>query len=88
MLAVSDEVDEALAADPGPARTAELIVARREFEAAFGRIRDAGITYYADPACRQAGQVYTSKSGNRGTYFRDPDGHLMEILTAIGGAPS
>ena len=27
MLAVSDEVDEALAADPGPARTAELIVA-------------------------------------------------------------
>jgi len=59
-----------------------------EFEAAFGRIRDAGITYYADPACRQAGQVSTSKSGNRGTYFRDPDGHLMEILTAIGGEPS
>lgn len=27
MLAVSDEVNEALAADPGPARTAELIVA-------------------------------------------------------------
>jgi calcineurin-like phosphoesterase family protein len=27
VLAVSDEVDEALAADPGPARTAELIVA-------------------------------------------------------------
>jgi catechol 2,3-dioxygenase-like lactoylglutathione lyase family enzyme len=23
-----------------------------EFEAAFGRIRDAGITYYADPGCR------------------------------------
>jgi catechol 2,3-dioxygenase-like lactoylglutathione lyase family enzyme len=43
---------------------------------------------HADPACRQAGQVYTSKSGNRGTYFRDPDGHLMEILTAIGGEPS
>ena len=63
-------------------------VSGAEFEAAFGRIRDAGITYYADPACRQAGQVYTSKSGNRGTYFRDPDGHLMEILTAIGGEPS
>jgi catechol 2,3-dioxygenase-like lactoylglutathione lyase family enzyme len=58
-----------------------------EFEAAFGRIRDAGITYYADPACRQAGQVYTAKNGNRGTYFRDPNGHLMEILTgaATGG---
>lgn len=58
-----------------------------EFEAAFGRIRDAGITYYADPACRQAGQVYASKNGNRGTYFRDPDGHLMEILT-VAGEPS
>ena len=32
-----------------------------EFQAAFGRIRDRGITYYADPACRQPGQVYASK---------------------------
>ena len=56
-------------------------VSDEEFEAAFGRIKDAGLPYYADPACRQAGQVYTSKNGRRGTYFRDPDGHLMEILT-------
>ena len=63
-------------------------VSGAEFEAAFGRIRDAGISYYADPACRQAGQVYTSKNGNRGTYFRDPDGHLMEILTVAAGASS
>lgn len=52
-----------------------------EFEAVFGRIRQAGISYYADPACRQPGQTYTGKDGNRGTYFRDPNGHLMEILT-------
>jgi catechol 2,3-dioxygenase-like lactoylglutathione lyase family enzyme len=51
-----------------------------EFEVAFGRITERGITYYADPACRQPGQAYTS-NGRRGTYFRDPDGHLMEILT-------
>ena len=38
-----------------------------EFQAAFGRIRDRGITYYADPACRQPGQVYASKNGRRGT---------------------
>jgi catechol 2,3-dioxygenase-like lactoylglutathione lyase family enzyme len=57
----------------------------KEFRAAFGRIRDAGITYYADPGCRQAGQVHTSKNGRRGTYFRDPDGHLMEILTPVQG---
>ncbi len=60
-------------------------VSAAEFEAAFGRVKDAGIPYYADPGCGQAGQVYTSKNGNRGVYFRDPDGHLMEILTPAGG---
>jgi catechol 2,3-dioxygenase-like lactoylglutathione lyase family enzyme len=55
-----------------------------EFEAAFSRIKDGGITYYADPACRQPGQVYASK--NRGVYFRDPNGHLMEILTPLSEA--
>ena len=59
-----------------------------EFEAAFGRIRDGGITYYADPACRQPGQVYASGNGRRGTYFRDPNGHLMEILTPLSGEPA
>ena len=28
----------------------------------------------------EPGQTYTS-NGRRVTYFRDPDGHLMEILT-------
>jgi len=56
-----------------------------EFEAAFGRIKDRGITYYADPGCHQPGQVYPAKDGRRGTYFRDPDGHLMEILTPVNG---
>jgi catechol 2,3-dioxygenase-like lactoylglutathione lyase family enzyme len=58
-----------------------------EWEAAFGRIKDAGITYYADPACRRTGQVYTGKGGARGTYFRDPNGHLMEILTIAAAGP-
>jgi catechol 2,3-dioxygenase-like lactoylglutathione lyase family enzyme len=52
-----------------------------EFEAAFARILAAGLTHYADPGCRQPGEIYQGKGGNRGTYFRDPDGHLMEILT-------
>src|SRR5215475_11938749 len=38
-------------------------VSAAEFEAAFGRVKDAGIPYYADPGCRQAGQVYSSKHG-------------------------
>src|SRR5882724_6966124 len=63
-------------------------VNEQEFEAAFGRIREAGITYYADPGCTRAGETYHGKAGNRGTYFRDPNGHLMEILTPIAGEPA
>ena len=58
------------------------------WDAAFGRIKDAGLTYYADPACRRPGQVYTNANGRRGAYFRDPDGHLMEILTPVKEAQS
>jgi catechol 2,3-dioxygenase-like lactoylglutathione lyase family enzyme len=64
------------------------MVSDEEFRAAFARIQQAGIPYYADPACRQAGQTYTSKNGNRGTYFRDPNGHLMEILTPVPAQPA
>ncbi len=55
-------------------------VSDEEFDAAFARIQDRGITFFADPACRQDGQIYRNH-GRRGTYFRDPNGHLMEILT-------
>jgi catechol 2,3-dioxygenase-like lactoylglutathione lyase family enzyme len=65
-----------------------FLVSEEEFEAAFARIQDASITYYADPACQQAGQTYASKNGHRGTYFRDPDGHLMEILTPAPADPA
>jgi catechol 2,3-dioxygenase-like lactoylglutathione lyase family enzyme len=60
-----------------------FLVSDEEFEAAFARIVDANITYYADPACRQPGEIYTSNGTRRGAYFRDPDGHLMEILTPV-----
>jgi len=58
-----------------------FLVSDEEFDAAFARIQDAGVTFFADPACRQAGQIYHSQGARRGTYFRDPNGHLMEILT-------
>jgi catechol 2,3-dioxygenase-like lactoylglutathione lyase family enzyme len=58
-----------------------FLVSEEEFDAAFARIKDRGVIFFADPACRQAGQIYHGKGAHRGTYFRDPDGHLMEILT-------
>jgi catechol 2,3-dioxygenase-like lactoylglutathione lyase family enzyme len=59
-----------------------FLVGGEDYAGAFARIRDGGITYYADPACQRPGETYTSKNGQRGMYFRDPNGHLMEILTA------
>lgn len=60
-----------------------FMVSEQEFDAALARIQHSGIAHYGDPACREVGQVYRSKhtEGRRGTYFRDPNGHLMEILT-------
>jgi catechol 2,3-dioxygenase-like lactoylglutathione lyase family enzyme len=57
-----------------------FLVSDDEFDAAFARITAAGISHYADPACQQVGQIYRSKNGRRGIYFRDPNGHLMEIM--------
>jgi catechol 2,3-dioxygenase-like lactoylglutathione lyase family enzyme len=60
-----------------------FLVSEEEFDAAFARIQQAGIAYFADPAGRQAGQIYHGKGDRRGAYFRDPNDHLMEILTPL-----
>jgi catechol 2,3-dioxygenase-like lactoylglutathione lyase family enzyme len=57
-----------------------FLASEDEFDAAFARIQDAGIDFFADPGCQKASQINHS-FGGRGVYFRDPDGHLMEILT-------
>jgi catechol 2,3-dioxygenase-like lactoylglutathione lyase family enzyme len=51
-----------------------------EFDAIFGRVRAAEVTYYADPFLRQPDQI-NHHYGGRGVYFHDPNGHLMEIIT-------
>ncbi|WP_330456808.1 VOC family protein [Streptomyces sp. NBC_00820] len=57
-----------------------FLVSDDEFDAAFGRIQQDGITYYADPHMKQAGEI-NHRYGGRGLYFQDPVGHAMEILT-------
>ena len=61
-----------------------FLVSDAEFDAAFARIRDAGLTYYADPGKQQPGEI-NHRHGGRGVYFDDPDGHFMELLTAPYG---
>jgi catechol 2,3-dioxygenase-like lactoylglutathione lyase family enzyme len=57
-----------------------FLVSDETFDAAFARIQQAGITYYADPHMQQPGEI-NHHHGGRGAYFLDPGGHGMEILT-------
>jgi catechol 2,3-dioxygenase-like lactoylglutathione lyase family enzyme len=57
-----------------------FLVGEAEFDAAYQRIKDRGIPYWADPFHQQPGQTNTM-NGGRGLYFSDPAGHNMEILT-------
>ncbi|MGX1544611.1 VOC family protein [Streptomyces adustus] len=57
-----------------------FLVSDEEFDAAFERIRQDGITYYADPHRKQPGEI-NHHFGGRGLYFLDPVGHGMEIIT-------
>lgn len=56
-------------------------VAEAEFDAIFGRVRDEGIAYGSGPRARTDMQI-NHRNGGRGVYFEDPNGHILEILTA------
>jgi len=51
-----------------------------EFDAIFGRIKDEGIAYGSGPRT-PADMTINHRGGGRGFYFKDPDGHLLEVLT-------
>ncbi|MDI9831539.1 MULTISPECIES: VOC family protein [unclassified Streptomyces] len=61
-----------------------FLVSDDEFDAIFGRIQRAGLTYWADPQHRRPGEI-NRNDGGRGAYFEDPDGHNLEILTVPYG---
>jgi catechol 2,3-dioxygenase-like lactoylglutathione lyase family enzyme len=62
-----------------------FLISDDEFDAAFARIRQAGITYYADPYMKQRGEI-NHNHGGRGLYFLDPAGHGLEIITRPYGS--
>lgn len=62
-----------------------FLISEADFDAIFGRVKDRGLDYWADPARTMLGQINTH-FGGRGVYFKDPNGHLLEIITAPYGA--
>jgi len=55
-----------------------FLVSEEEFDEIFDRARRRGLTFWADPAHTQEGQL---NDNGRGFYFEDPSGHNMEVLT-------
>jgi catechol 2,3-dioxygenase-like lactoylglutathione lyase family enzyme len=62
-----------------------FLVGEEEFDAAFARIREQALDYWADPGQTRRGEINRRDDG-RGLYFQDPDGHLLEILTRPYGS--
>ncbi|MGH3939445.1 MAG: VOC family protein [Pseudonocardiaceae bacterium] len=62
-----------------------FLVSEEDFDAIFARIQQAGIAFYADPGHHEAGRI-NHNDGGRGTYFEDPNGHNLEIITRPYGS--
>ncbi|MFD8646487.1 VOC family protein [Streptomyces mirabilis] len=62
-----------------------FLVSEDDFDAIFARIREAGLTYWADPHHHHPGEI-NHNDGGRGAYFDDPNGHNLEILTRPYGS--
>ena len=51
-----------------------------EFDGIFDRVRAEGIAYGSGPGSLDDMKI-NHRRGGRGFYFRDPNGHVLEVLT-------
>jgi len=87
VVEVANEVSLAYLGNPDPIHPQHyaFLVEESEFDEIFGRIRDRGLTYWADPRKSEPGEVNTN-DGGRGLYWEEPSGHLLEIITRPYGS--
>jgi extradiol dioxygenase family protein len=62
-----------------------FIVTEDEFDQIFGRIKERGLDYFADPHGEYKGEI-NHHDGGRGVYWSDPSGHWLEIITRPYGS--
>lgn len=55
-------------------------VSDAEFDAIFARIESENIVYGSGPSSND-NMKFNNRGGGRGFYFKDPDGHLLELMT-------
>ena len=82
MVALGNDVSLDVARARGPVHPQHyaFLVSEQEFDQIWDRIRQRGLTFWADPHHRQRDQINTHHGG-RGLYWDDPDGHVLEIIT-------
>lgn len=74
-----------MAADEIDPQHYAFLVSEDEFDAIFGRIRERGLEFWAEPTKAGKGEINT-RDGGRGLYWESPDGHYLEILTRPYGS--
>lgn len=65
-----------------PSNHYAFLVSEEDFDAIFARVRERGLTYWADPGHHRPNEI---NDHGRGFYFEDPSGHNMEVLTRAYG---
>ena len=79
---INDSLTFDFADEPAPASHHYAFhIGDAEFEAIFGRVKAKGVAYGSSPYNHTDGRIYTRRGG-RGFYFEDPNGHLLEVMTA------
>jgi len=53
----------------------------KQFDRIFGRIQGSDMSYGSEPYALDNGEI-NHKYGGRGVYFKDLNGHVLEIITA------
>lgn len=62
-----------------------FLVSEPEFDAIFARLAARGVDHFADPRLAHKGEI-NRHDGGRGCYFKDPSGHILEIITRPYGS--